>query len=103
MARRFRCPLCGSLAWPSGLERSWDIETYRPISLGKAHGFRYDRVDDPFLVAKVKTKILSLYHRLFPSIEASLFPSFGASLGSHMGVTIKPMVTAKMMEVSAYV
>ena len=60
MARRFRCPVCGSMAWSDSLSKDWTIETYIPISLGKAHGFRYEFVNDFILVQSVKNKIIRL-------------------------------------------
>lgn len=65
MAKRFRCPVCGSFGWSSAFDKNYDIECYRQVSLGKAHGFRFETVDDFDLVARVKTKIRMLYMKYF--------------------------------------
>lgn len=88
MARRFRCPVCGTLAWSSTLDRYFPLETYNWKSLGKAHGFKPILVDDPFLIERVKAKILSLYHRLFPPVEASLLSMLDVALRKPFDVVI---------------
>jgi hypothetical protein len=69
MVKRFRCPVCGSFGWSSALDKNYNVECYRQISLGKAHGFRFEKVDDFGLVARVKTKIRMLYKKFFKEIE----------------------------------
>ena len=69
MVRRFRCPICGSFGWSSALDRNYDIECYKQVSLGKAHGFRFEKTDDFDLVARVKIKVRMLYRKFFKEIE----------------------------------
>lgn len=69
MAKRFRCPVCGSFGWSSAFDKNYDIECYRQVSLGKAHGFRFEKVYDSDLVARVKTKIRILYMKFFLTVS----------------------------------
>lgn len=61
MGRNFRCPLCGSTASPTRLDNSYSIDIYSMHGLGKGKGFSFEKVETPYLVERVKNKIIALY------------------------------------------
>jgi hypothetical protein len=89
---KFRCPVCGSLVAPSRLNQFYEVEAFIVHGLGKAHGFSFERVEDPTLVELVKQKILRIYRYFFSKLGGA-FPKFiGIDLQPPIGLEVKPGV-----------
>lgn len=80
--RRVRCPLCGQVVWDTQIEREHSLETFAMTSRGKAHGFKFEKKENPFLRDGVIAKIRRLYYRfclslepIFPTVKRTVFPS----------------------------
>lgn len=78
------------------------IKIFKPVSLGKAHGFRFEEVDAPWLVQLVTARILAL-HRLLSvglrpavlvggSVKVGGLPRVGSSAGLDTTITTFPGV-----------
>jgi len=98
MVQRVRCPVCGLKAWPSQIQKSYDIRAFDAISLGKAHGFRYELSEDISLVELVKLKIKNLYEKFFhgvstlPSITIYMSPKVVSKVVPRSQIRIYPKV-----------
>ena len=71
MGKWFRCPVCGRLCPERNVDKDFPLEAFNQIGLGRAKGFRYDRIADINIVERIKNKIKALYERYF-KIEISV-------------------------------
>lgn len=93
MVQRARCPLCGMMCWPSQIKKSYDFQVYNPVSLGKAHGFRFELTDDVSLLEIIKWKVKNLYEKFFHDISTL------SSIASSMNPIVISMLNPKFQNI----
>lgn len=61
MGKWFRCPICGRLCLEGNIDKSFPIEAFNQVGLGRARGWRYDPITDIGIINRIKNKIKVLY------------------------------------------
>jgi len=100
MGKWWRCPICGRLCLERNIDKNFPIEVFNQVGLGRARGWRYDKIFDIGIVERIKNKIKALYERYFVEtkiqlrvpIIPSVFLNESPGLGTNPPILVKSEV-----------